>query len=148
MRWPIAFTLALAMLGLQGSVAAGADAQDTIDYRQHIMKTLNEQAAALGEILSGAIPDDNAIAHMDALALTASTALKAFEPKVPGGESKPDVWSQWADFSKRMNDFSQKTATMAKVAHEQGKDAGLANVMDALSCKKCHDTYRKEKAPP
>ena len=132
-------------LALQHPASAAADPQDTIDYRQHIMKTLNEQAAALGEILSGAIPDDNAIAHMDALALTAATALKAFEPKVQGGESKPEVWSQWADFSKRMNDFAQKTAAMAKVAHEQGKDAGLANVMDALSCKKCHDTYRKEK---
>jgi cytochrome c556 len=34
---------------------------------------------------------------------------------------------------------------MAKLAHEQGKEAGLAKVMDALSCKKCHDTYRREK---
>ena len=137
--------LAGLVAGLALQAPAAADPQDTIDYRQHIMNTLNEQAAALGEILSGAIPDDNAIAHMDVLALAAATALKAFEPKVPGGQSKPEVWSQWADFSKRMNDFAQKTATMAKVAHEQGKDAGLANVMDALSCKKCHDTYRKEK---
>jgi cytochrome c556 len=143
-----AFAGLVAALALQYPPSAAADAQDTIDYRQHIMKTLNEQAGALGEILSGAVPDDNAIAHMDALALTAATALKAFEPKVQGGEAKPEVWSQWADFSKRMNDFAQKTAAMAKVAHEQGKDAGLANVMDALSCKKCHDTYRKEKTSP
>lgn len=138
------FALAL----LQWSGGAFADDQDVIDYRQHIMNTLNEQAAALGEILSGAIPDDNVIAHLDALALTASTALKAFKPKVPGGESKPELWSNWADFSQRMNDFAQKTAAMAKLAHEQGKEAGLANVMDALSCKKCHDTYRREKRAP
>jgi cytochrome c556 len=148
MRQPAKLLALIAVVALPLSLAAAADPQDTIDYRQHIMKTLNEQAAALGEILSGAVPDDNAIAHMDALALTAATALKAFEPKVPGGEAKPEVWSQWADFSKRMNEFAQKTAAMAKVAHEQGKDAGLANVMDALSCKKCHDTYRKEKTPP
>jgi cytochrome c556 len=133
------------MLALQVVAAASADTSDAVDYRQHIMKALNEQAGALGEILSGAMPDDNVIAHLDVLALTASTALKAFEPKVPGGEAKPEVWSNWPDFSRRMNEFAQGTAAMAKLAHEQGKDAGLAKVMDALSCKKCHDTYRKEK---
>jgi|KBSSwiStaDraftv2_1062776.scaffolds.fasta_scaffold305205_2 cytochrome c556 len=139
---------AIALWALLAGVAAAADNNDVIDYRQHIMNTLNEQAAALGEILSGAVPDDNVIAHMDALAITASTALKAFEPKVPGGQAKPEVWSNWADFSKRMNEFAQGTAAMAKLAHEQGKDAGLAKVMDALSCKKCHDTYRQEKHGP
>ena len=145
---PTAVAGLVAALTLQLPLAAAADPQDAIDYRQHIMNALNEQAAALGEILSGAVPDDNAIAHLDALSLTAATALKAFEPKAPGGQSKPEVWSQWADFSKRMNDFAQKTADMAKAAHAQGKEAGLAQVMDALSCKKCHDTYRQEKKTP
>jgi cytochrome c556 len=125
---------------------AAVDNKDVIDYRQHIMSTLNEQAGALGEILSSAIPDDNVVAHLDALALTASTALKAFEPKVPGGEAKPEVWSNWAEFSKRMNEFAAMTAKMAKTAHEDGKDAALGQVVDALSCKGCHDTYRKEQA--
>jgi cytochrome c556 len=120
--------------------AAAAD-KDVVAYRQHIMKTLNEQTAALGQILSGVVPDDNVLSHLDALALTASTALKAFEPKVPGGESKPEVWSNWADFSKRMKDFAEKTALMAKAGREEGKDAGLTHAIDALSCKSCHDTY-------
>jgi cytochrome c556 len=136
---------ALALLAVQSVAGAPPDRNDVIDYRQHIMNSLNEQAGALGEILSGAVPDDNVISHLDALALIASTALKAFEPKVPGGEAKPEVWSNWADFSRRMNEFAQSSAAMAKLAHEQGKEAGLAKVMDALSCKKCHDTYRREK---
>lgn len=125
---------------------AAVDDKAVVEYREHIMNTLNEQAGALGEILSSAIPDDNVVAHLDALALTASTALKAFEPKVPGGEAKPEVWSNWADFSKRMTEFANLTAKMAQTAHEQGKDAALGQVVDALSCKACHDTYRKEKA--
>ena len=133
-----------ALAALQVALSAYADDRNAIDYRQHIMNTLNEQAAALGEILSGAAPDDNVVAHLDALALTASTALRAFESKVPGGEARPEVWSKWADFSQRMRAFAQQTTAMAKLAHEQGKEAGLANVVDALSCKKCHDTYRKE----
>lgn len=139
---------ALGALQVAGSAAVNAapaaNNANAVDYRQHIMNTLNEQAAALGQILSGAAPDDNVLAHLDVLALTASTALKAFELKVPGGEARPEVWAKWADFSQRMTEFAQKTAAMAKLGHEQGKEAALANVVDALSCKKCHDTYRKE----
>lgn len=137
-------TVSLFLLLLSPGRAALADDKDIIEYREHVMNTLNEQAGALGQILSGAVPDDNVIAHLDALSLTASTALKAFTPKALGGEAKPDVWANWPDFSKRMNEFAKKTAEMAKKAHEQGKEAGLADVVDALSCKGCHDTYRKE----
>jgi len=122
---------------------ASADDQSVVEYRQQIMKTLSEQTAALGKILSGAIPDTNAVAHMETLALTASTALKAFEPKVPGGEARPEVWTNWDDFSKRMKKFADTSAQMSKAAQEDGKDAGLAYVIEALSCKGCHDTYSK-----
>lgn len=133
--------LALSLL----PAAAHADDQDVIDYRKHIMATLQAQTAALGMIMSGAIPDDSLVAHMDIIAATAATALKAFEPRVEGGETKPEVWAQWEDFSRRMNEFAAKTAAMAKTAHEQGKDEALLQVMDALTCKQCHDDYRVRK---
>ncbi len=137
--------LALALLPL-GSLA---DDQDVIDYRRNIMETLDAQVSALGMIMSGAIPDDNVVAHIDIIAQTAATALKAFEPKVEGGDSKPEVWSDWADFSVRMNEFAERTAAMAKTAHEKGKDEALLQAVDALSCKQCHDVYRvkRPKAP-
>jgi cytochrome c556 len=135
--------------GAGAAESAGGAASDkdkaVIEYRQHIMKTLNEQSGALGQILSTVVPDTNTQAHLQAIALAASLASKAFEPKVQGGEAKPDVWSNWPDFSKRMNEFAQKTAEMAKTAKEQGNEAALAMVVDALSCKACHDTYRLEK---
>lgn len=119
--------------------------KDTIEYRQHVMNTLNEQAGALGQILSTVIPDDKVVQHLEAIALTASTALKAFEAKVPGGESKPEVWTKWADFSRRMNEFAQKTAEAAKLAKAGRKDEVLTNISDTLSCKSCHELYRDEK---
>jgi cytochrome c556 len=119
---------------------------DQVQFREAVMKTLNEQSAALGEIASGVIPDDNLVAHMDELALAASTALKAFQPKVAGGEAKPAVWANWQDFSKRMNDFAQQTAAGAKIAKEQGKDAAMVQMINyADSCKGCHDMYRQDK---
>jgi len=122
-----------------------ADDKDVIEYREHVMKELNEQSAALGQILSTVIPGDNTVAHLDALALAARAATKAFDAKVPGGEAKPEVWTNYADFMKRMNDFAAKTAKMADTAHKQGADAALNDVVDALSCKSCHDVYRAEK---
>jgi cytochrome c556 len=130
--------LALSLL----PTASIADDQDVIDYRKHIMATLQAQVAALGMIMSGAIPDDNAVAHMDIIAQSAATALKSFEPKVEGGDAKPEVWSQWDDFSARMNEFAERTAAMARTAHEKGKDEALLLAMDALTCKQCHDDYR------
>ncbi|HVF18253.1 MAG TPA: cytochrome c [Steroidobacteraceae bacterium] len=133
----------LGLLGFCGT--AHADDEDTIEYRKHVMESLNAQAAILGQIVSGAVPDDNAVQHLDILALLASTAKKSFEAKVPGGDAKPEVWSNWADFSKRMDEFAKKTDEAAKIAHTQGAQAAMSNMLDVLSCKSCHDKYRVEK---
>lgn len=124
-----------------------ADDKDVIEYREHIMKTLEEQSDAVGMILSTTIPGDNTAAHLQAIALTAQIALKAFEAKVLGGEAKPEVWTNWADFSKRMNDFAKKTAILAALVKEKGADDPILGekVVDALTCKSCHEVYRKEK---
>ena len=140
--------IALAMtLGVTLSLplVGHADDKDAIEYRQRIMKSLEQQTAALGQILSGAGPAENTLAHMETLALSASTAAKSFEAKVPGGAAKPEVWKNWADFSKRMKDFAEKSAEMAKVGREQGPEQAAMLVIDALPCKSCHDDYRDEK---
>src|SRR5580698_5327922 len=93
-------------------MGAQADDKDVIDYREHIMKTLQEQTAEIGMIVSTQIPADNLTAHCEAIALTAKTALKSFEPKVLGGEAKPEVWAKYADFSARMNKFVEKSDAM------------------------------------
>jgi len=122
-----------------------ADDKDVIEYRQHVMSTLDHQTEQVGMILSSAIPDDNLAADLQIIALSAKTALKAFEPKVEGGQAKPEVWTNWADFSKRMTEFAQKTEALAKATKEQGRSAAEAGVVDALACKGCHDNYRDEK---
>src|SRR4051812_23464571 len=145
MRRSIRLFSVLALGAASSMTAAYADDKDVIEYREHVMNSLNEQTAALGQILSTAIPDDQVVAHLEDIALIASTALKAFEPKVQGGEAKPEVWAHWDDFSKRMNEFAQKTAAAAKTAKAGGKDEVLTNILDALTCKSCHDDYRNEK---
>jgi cytochrome c556 len=124
---------------------AQAEDEDAIEYREHIMNSLNAQAAMLGQIVSYAAPNDNLQAHLDAIALLASTALKAFEQKAPGGEAKAEVWSQWPDFSKRMREFADNTAAAAKLGHTASPEEALSNMLDVMDCKGCHEIYREEK---
>ena len=136
--------IAAALVLLPLARAADPAGKDVIEYRQHIMTAMNEQAAILGQIAAYSAPRDNLGAHLDTMALLASTALKSFEPKVPGGQSEPEVWSKWDDFSKRMRTFAGKTREAAQGAHTAGPDAALANMLDVLDCKNCHLTYRDE----
>ena len=133
------------MLILSAPAAMGSDDQDVVTYRELIMKQLDAEAAALGMMVSGQIPADALSLEAKSVANAAQAALKAFEPKVPGGEAKPEVWAKWPDFQKRMQDFAKKSAEMAKVS-ESGNVAAVTELMvDALPCKECHDIYRNKK---
>ena len=134
-----------AMLVLAFQQVAYADDQDVIEFRQLIMKQLDSGSAALGMLAAGQIPPDTLALQAKALAYNAKAAGKAFEAKVRGGDSKPEVWSKWADFSKRMETFAKKSEEMAKVA-ETGNVAKVTELLvDALPCKQCHDVYRRTK---
>ncbi len=134
--------LALIVLG-SAALPSRADDQDVIDYRTHVMKTLGEQMGAIGMILESKAPPDNFATHLKVLAVTATQAKKAFEPKVPGGNSKPEVWSNWADFSKRLDELVSTTADLATAAPHQSVAAVGEKLKSSLKCKSCHDTYRK-----
>ena len=73
---------------------------------------------------------------------TAATAEKAFTPKVPGGEAKPDVWAKWDDFSKKMKELAANTADLAKTAEAGGLEAIKPKIATALTCKGGHEVYR------
>jgi cytochrome c556 len=137
------FTLSGALLTGMFSQVAIADDQDVVDYREHIMKSMGEQVAAIGEILEQKISPENLAAHVQILAITAATAKSAFEPKVAGGKAKPDVWLHWADFAKRLDALTAATAELAKVARDGGVAAVAPKAQGAFSCKNCHDNYRQ-----
>ena len=125
------------------SLNAVADDQETVDYRVHIMKTMAEQIAVISQMQKSQIPPTNLSVHTEILAITATTAKSAFTPKVPGGKAKADVWANWADFSKRLDDLTAATADLDKAARSGGLTAVVAK-MQSLPCKGCHDNYRQE----
>ena len=75
------------------------------------------------------------------MAIVTTQAKKAFELKVAGGASKPEVWSNWADFARRLD-------AMVTAADGLAKDATLGNaatigpkLKSALDCEGCHQIY-------
>lgn len=140
----LAACLTVAAAALLPCAAQAADPTDVIDYRKHVMQTLEAQTSALGMLMSTQIPEDNLVLHVESIALAAKQAMKSFEAKVPGGDSKPEVWSNWPDFEKRMKDFVARTDKLAKDVKTGGMTVVMDQAVDALTCKSCHDAYRKK----
>lgn len=134
----------IAIVGTLLPISGFADDQDVKDYRSHVMKTLGEQFAALNQITKGKAPAGDVAAQAQVLSITASTAKVAFTPKVLGGESKPEVWEKWDDFSKRLDEMTAAAEELAKSA-KQGGVAAVTPKLSSLSCKGCHDVYRVQK---
>lgn len=140
MRFAIQAAVLAALLS--GPAVAFADDQDVVDYRRHVMKTMGEEVASMRMIIEHKGPAESFAAHARVLAITATMAKKAFEPKVSGGDAKPEVWANWADFAKRLDTLVSATDELAKVAQAGGLAAAAPKIDDALSCKSCHDRYR------
>ena len=131
---------ALGAMLVMWSAGVSADDQDNIDYRQHIMKAMGEEAASIDMILQHKVLPDSLATHARILAIAAAMAKKAFEPKADGGNSKPSVWSNWTDFSKRLDALTAATDDLAKTAATGGVALAGPKVV-GLGCKACHDQY-------
>lgn len=127
-----------------GSTAVGAAGADPVEYRQQIMRSIDAQTSAIGQILAGTIPEDNFASHLEVVSLSASLAVAAFERGVPGGDTLPKAWQENVKFLRAMQEFSDNAAKAARIARQEGKDAAAVAVIDALPCRQCHDVYRKK----
>ncbi len=139
----------LALAVLVAPAVAQADDQDVMNYRKQVMKTMGEQAAAMNMTLQGKAPAEQFVSHVRTLHLASTQALKAFEPKVVGdgstGSAKQEVWANWADFSKRMNEQVAKLAALEKAAMEGGAAKAGPMIQTTMDCRSCHENYRVPK---
>lgn len=143
----VAASAALFSWQASGAEDAKVQAEGIIFERQQIMDQLGKDADALGKIVAGQLPRDRLAATAGAIAQGAKESVEAFKQQVPGGHTKPEAWTNNADFAARMEKFAKNAEVMAK-AGEAGNMAEVLNVMvDAMPCKECHDLYREKKKP-
>jgi cytochrome c556 len=121
--------------------SALAEEADAVEYRKHVMKTLGEQLAAIDMIVAKKAPPDAFAVHVKTIAITTTQAKKAFELKVAGGASKPEVWSNWADFSKRLDAMVAAADGLAKEATTGNAASVGPKIKTALDCEGCHKIY-------
>ena len=115
------------------------DAEGIIFERQNIMLQIGKDAELLGEIAAGIKPSDKLAEVTKSIADSAQAAQVAFEPNVPGGRAKPEIWSNWPDYPRRMSEFSNN----AKLLAELGAKKDLSGVTNALgSALPCSSTGR------
>lgn len=124
-----------------------AEADGIIFERQNLMLQFDKDAELLGEIAAGLKPKDKLAEVTASIAETAAASKAAFEPRVPGGRAKPEVWSNWADYSRRLDDLEKNTKQLAEFG-AKGDLTSVTNMLGgALQCKECHDVYRGPKKP-
>lgn len=121
-------------------------AEDPVLARQLIMQQLEEEAEALGMIAAKIEPPTKMAEHANNVAKLARESFESFKPNAPGGSAKPEIWSNWADYSKHMEAFIANADKMAKTADAGDLTGVTEQLVDALPCKQCHDVYRNKKS--
>lgn len=116
---------------------------DAISYRQELMKTLEAQFQAIMLIVTVEAPPENLHSHLTAALLTARMLPAAFAIRAPGGASQPQIWTRWDDFARHMREFEAAVAIAAEAAKGGTKPADVLYHIDAISCRDCHDLYRR-----
>ena len=149
--------IALVLLaGLAGASlwAHGAEppspAARAIGYRHALYTAVGYNVGELRAMLEGKTPYDAArfatvAEHVAALVPLLPEAFPAGSDAGAPTAAKPQVWSEWPDFERRLGDLSRASSAFAAVARR----GDLATIRPAFAeltqqCKACHDHYKRE----
>jgi cytochrome c556 len=131
--------------------AGPSPSKAAIETRKAAYTLIGNYFRQLGAVAKGTAPYDEAEATKRAtrIAFLSNLPGEAF-PDVsnvgePDTKAKADVWTNRADFDKRLKDFQAHAVALVQVnATEKGATDGFKAAVVALGedCKGCHDTYK------
>ncbi len=129
------------------AAAQFAKPQDAVKYRQAALTVMASHFSRMQPVVRGQAPYDAAQikANVDILKTLAALPWAGFGPGTEGGDAKPEVWSNAADFKDKQQRLIDNVGKLSAAA-----DSGdLSKVRVAFgdvgaSCKACHDVYRKK----
>ena len=151
--WSVAALSAAAGIALsahaqQAPTNAGRQAVET---RQAVLKLIGANFRPFGDIAKGAAPYDAADAQkrLARLALLADYLKEVFPDQSnlgdPETKAKAEIWSNRADFDKKLNDFQAHVAALQQVnATDKTASDTFKSAIGAVAgdCKGCHETYK------
>jgi cytochrome c556 len=136
-----------------GGAPGPSPARQAVDARRAVFTLIGGNFRPLGAVLKGAAQADAAEVNKRAsrLAFLASLLDENF-PDIsnlgqPDTKAKAEIWSDRADFDKKLKSFQGDVVTLVQVSSD-GK--GSADTIKAAitavgqDCKACHDKYREQ----
>lgn len=136
----------------QQAAAPGPNpARQAIEARKAVFTLIANNFKPVGDTLQGKKPYDaidiqKRAARVAFLSeLIAETLPEVSNTGLPDTKAKPEIWSDRAGFDKKLNEFREHAATLAKVsatettASDAFKTAAAAVGQD---CKSCHEAYK------
>ena len=144
----LAITVLGASLGSTASAVA-VKPETAVNYRQGIYHAILWNFAPMAQMVQGRQPWNQAAFAQGAarIAFYSQQLLEGFPPGslTARSEAKPAIWQHWTEFSAKMRDFENASATLAMVAKSGDEAASKAAFgKTAQTCKSCHDAFRKE----
>jgi cytochrome c556 len=135
-----------------GAAPGPSPARQAVDARRAAFTLIGGNFRPLGAILKGAAPADAAEVNKRAtrLAFLASLLDENF-PDVsnlgqPDSKAKAEIWSDRAEFDKKLKGFQADAAALVQVSAEKGSADAIKAAITAVGqdCKACHDKYREQ----
>ena len=141
--------LCLALV-LAPALAAAADDEAYIKYRQNVMKAQGGHIGGIVAIIKGQIPYTNQlVGHAEGLNDTAMMVGEAFSKETKGGETraKAEIWTKSDEFKQKVKALEEATAAFLSAARSGGVDAAKAKIgAVGDACKGCHENFREKQS--
>jgi cytochrome c556 len=152
-RMTLAFTLAtpctVTAVAQTAPTAPPNLAKQAIDTRKAAFTLIGANFKPIGEILRGNATYESVDVGRYAARVAFLTGFlgEAFPEVSKTGDTraKPEIWSNRADFDKRVKDFGDHAAVLSELVTHGGAKADAfkaAALAVAQDCKGCHDNYR------
>ena len=124
-------------------------ATQAINVRKAVFTLIGSNFKPVGEVLQGRASYESVDVSKSAgrVAFLAGLLNEAFPDNSASGDTKarPEIWSNRADFDKRVKDFQDHSAALVQVAarEKSGSDAfKAAAAAVGQDCKGCHENYK------
>lgn len=139
------------LLGLTANAQAEEPKPDmAIAYRQSVYKMIRWNFAPLAQMVRDQRPwDDAEFARRAARISFLSHQLEEGYPKGSGTgavtDAKPEIWTNWEDFSSKLNDLEVEARALRIAAEARDRNATSRQFARlGAACKACHDEYRAD----
>ena len=145
-----ALPLSLLLLAASATANAQDKPEDIIRYRKSAYTVLLWNWMPMNAMVRGRIPFDAAefARRADRVAALTPQLLEGFPEGSGTGaptEAKPEIWTDFADFTAKMKDLERESAALSTVA-KSGDEAKMREQFAKVggTCKACHDKYKAE----